>query len=64
MVRGDCIAGHDTLSKRNSKSVKIRRLSEDLVTNQDSHSYGPWYDSLKVYNGKQYIASIWIHQVT
>ena len=49
-----CLQGHDTLSKMQYKSFKVRRLPDDVKSDMAAPAYGAWHDSLKVYQGKQF----------
>ena len=49
-----CLQGHDTLSKMQYKSFKVRRLPADINSDIAAPVYGAWHDSLRVYQGKQF----------
>jgi len=45
---------HDPLSKVHFRSIRIRRLPDDAPTLGAADKFGPWYDSLKVLQGRQF----------
>jgi len=45
---------HDPLSKVHYRSIRIRRLPDDAPSTGVAASFGPWYDSMKLYQGRQY----------
>lgn len=49
-----CLQGHDSLSKMQYKSFRVRRLPEDAHTNLPAPVFGAWHDSLVVLQGKQF----------
>lgn len=48
------LQGHDTLSKMQYKSFRVRRLPDDVRTNRAAPVWGPWHDSLVTYQGRQF----------
>ena len=48
------LQGHDVLSKMQYKNFRVRRLPDDARSNMTAPSFGAWYDSLKVWSGRQF----------
>jgi hypothetical protein len=49
-----CLQGHDSLSKMQYKSFRVRRLPDDARSNLPAPVGGAWQDSLVVLQGRQY----------
>ncbi|KAA3439843.1 DUF1080 domain-containing protein [Rufibacter hautae] len=49
-----CLQGHDTLSKMQYKSFRVRRLPDDARSNAVAPVLGAWHDSLVVLQGRQF----------
>ena len=49
-----CLQGHDSLSKMQYRSFKIRRLPDTERSNAIASELGAWHDSLVVWQGKQF----------
>ena len=49
-----CLQGHDSLSKMQFKSFRVRRLPDDAHTNLPAPVLGAWHDSLVVLQGRQF----------
>ncbi|MBK6391512.1 MAG: DUF1080 domain-containing protein [Saprospiraceae bacterium] len=49
-----CLQGHDSLSKMQYKSFKVRRLPDDAVSNTIAAAFGPWQDSMAVLQSRQF----------
>jgi hypothetical protein len=49
-----CLQGHDTLSKMQYKSFRVRRLPDDAHTTLTAPVGGAWYDSLVVQQNRQF----------
>ncbi|MBK7373874.1 MAG: hypothetical protein IPJ09_21105, partial [Saprospiraceae bacterium] len=49
-----CLQGHDSLSKMQYKSFKVRRLPDDAVSNTVAAAFGPWQDSMAVLQSRQF----------
>ncbi len=49
-----CLQGHDSLSKMQYKSFKVRRLPDDAHTNMKAPTWGAWHDSMVVLMGRQF----------
>ena len=49
-----CLQGHDSLSKMQYKSFKVRRLPADIKSDIEVPVFGAWCDSFRVYQGKQF----------
>ncbi len=47
------LQGHDSLSKMQFKSFKVRRLPDDAHSDVKAPTLGVWYDSLKVWQNRQ-----------
>lgn len=45
---------HDPLSKVHYRSIRVRRLPDDAVSTGIAASFGPWHDSLRIYQGRQF----------
>src|SRR5688500_13693172 len=49
-----CLQGHDSLSKMQYKSFRVRRLPDDARSNLTAPVWGAWHDSLVVLQGLQF----------
>ena len=49
-----CLQGHDSLSKMQYKSFRVRRLPDDARSNLKAPVWGAWHDSLIVLQGRQF----------
>jgi hypothetical protein len=49
-----CLQGHDSLSKMQYKSFRVRRLPDDARSNLTAHVLGAWHDSLVAMQGRQF----------
>ena len=49
-----CLQGHDTLSKMQYKSFRVRRLPDDVHSTLPALSRSAWHDSLVAMQGKQF----------
>lgn len=49
-----CLQGHDSLSKMQYKSFKVRRLPDDAHSDRKAPEWGPWHDSLEVLKARQF----------
>lgn len=49
-----CLQGHDTLSKMQYKSFRVRRLPDAIRTNRVAPVWGAWHDSLVAFQGRQF----------
>lgn len=49
-----CLQGHDSLSKMQYRSFKVRRLPDNEHSNAVIPELGAWHDSLVVWQGKQF----------
>lgn len=49
-----CLQGHDVRSKMQYKSFKVRRLPDVARSDIPAPSLGVWYDSLKVWQNRQF----------
>ncbi len=49
-----CLQGHDSLSKMQYKSFRVRRLPDDARSNLKAPVWGAWHDSLMVLQGRQF----------
>jgi hypothetical protein len=49
-----CLQGHDSLSRMQYKSFKVRRLPDDAHTTLPAPVWGAWHDSLVALQGKQF----------
>ena len=49
-----CLQGHDSLSKMQYKSFRVRRLPDDARSNLNAPLWGAWHDSLLVMQGLQF----------
>ena len=49
-----CLQGHDSLSKMQYKSFRVRRLPDDARSNLTAPVWGAWHDSLVVLQGRQF----------
>jgi Domain of Unknown Function (DUF1080) len=49
-----CLQGHDSLSKMQYKSFRVRRLPDDARSNLVAPVLGAWHDSLMVLQGRQF----------
>lgn len=49
-----CLQGHDSLSKMQYKSFKVRRLPDNLRSNIPAPKWGAWHDSLVAMQGRQF----------
>ncbi len=48
------LQGHDVLSKMQYKIFRVRRLPDDAKSNVTAPTFGVWFDSLKVWSGRQF----------
>ena len=49
-----CLQGHDSLSKMQYKSFRVRRLPDDAHTSVAAPAWGAWHDSMVVLQGRQF----------
>ncbi|WP_062544590.1 3-keto-disaccharide hydrolase [Rufibacter tibetensis] len=49
-----CLQGHDTLSKMQYKSFRVRRLPDDARSNLAAPTLGAWHDSLVALQSQQF----------
>lgn len=49
-----CLQGHDSLSKMQYKSFRVRRLPDDAHSNLTAPALGAWHDSLVAMQGRQF----------
>jgi hypothetical protein len=49
-----CLQGHDSLSKMQYKSFRVRRLPDDARSNLTAPVFGAWHDSMVVLQGRQF----------
>lgn len=49
-----CLQGHDSLSKMQYKSFKVRRLPDDAHSDLTAPKLGVWHDSLVAFQGQQF----------
>lgn len=49
-----CLQGHDSLSKMQYKSFRVRRLPDDARSSLPAPVWGAWHDSMVVLQGRQF----------